>query len=101
MPEHLHALITAAPEVSLEKSMQFIEGGFSFRLKSKVDVWMRSFNEMQIMMREKFVRCVSYIEKNPVRRGLALTPEMYPLARPWAGRWTKCLCILRGKKARA
>ena len=43
MPEHFHALITPAPEVSLEKAMQFIKGGFSFRLRSKLDVWMRSF----------------------------------------------------------
>ena len=78
MPEHFHALITPAPEVSLEKAMQFIKGGFSFRLKSKLNVWMRSFNEMQIMTKEKYIHCVSYIENNPVRRGLALTPEMYP-----------------------
>ena len=45
MPDHFHALITPAPDVSLEKAMQFIKGGFSFRLKSKLDVWMRSFNE--------------------------------------------------------
>jgi len=80
MPEHFHVLITPAPEVSLEKAMQFIKGGFSFRLKSKLEVWMRSFNETQIMTQEKFVRCASYIEDNPVRRGLALTPEMYPFS---------------------
>ncbi len=80
MPEHFHALITPAPEVSLEKGMQFIKGGFSFRLKSKLDVWMRSFNETQIMTREKYIRCVSYIENNPVRRGLASAPGMYPFS---------------------
>jgi len=78
MPEHFHALFTPAPEVSLEKAVQFIKGGFSFRAKSKLDVWMRSFNETQIMTKEKYIHCVSYIENNPVRRGLALTPEMYP-----------------------
>jgi putative transposase len=80
MPEHFHALITPAPDVSLEKAMQFIKGGFSFRLKSKLEVWMRSFNETQIMTKEKFVRCAWYIENNPVRRGLALTPEIYPFS---------------------
>jgi putative transposase len=80
MPEHFHALITPAPEVSLEKAMQFIKGGFSFRLQSKLDVWMRSFNETQIMTKEKFVQCALYIEDNPVRRGLALAREMYPFS---------------------
>jgi REP-associated tyrosine transposase len=77
MPEHFHAVITPAPEVSLERAMQFIKGGFSFRLKSKLDVWMRSFNETQIMTKEKYIHCVSYIEDNPVRRRLALTPGAY------------------------
>ena len=77
MPDHFHALITPAPDVSLEKAIQFIKGGFSFRLKSKLDVWMRSFNESQIMSAEKFVGCVRYIEENPVRRGLASTPGAF------------------------
>src|SRR5580658_2943772 len=80
MPDHFHALITPAPEVSLEKAMQFIKGGFSFRLKSKHDVWMRSFNESQILTEEKFVNCVRYIHENPVRRGLVSTPEAYPFS---------------------
>jgi putative transposase len=77
MPDHFHALIRPAPDVSLEKAMQFIKGGFSFRLKSKLDVWMRSFNESQIMSAEKFANCVRYIEGNPVRRGLVSTPEEF------------------------
>jgi putative transposase len=77
MPDHFHALITPAPDVSLEKALQFIKGGFSFRPKSKLDVWMRSFNESQVASKEKFIGCVRYIEQNPVRRGLAATPNEY------------------------
>jgi putative transposase len=62
------------------KDARFIKGGFSFRLKSKQDVWMRSFNETQIMTKVKFNHCVTYIENNPVRRGLASMPEMYPFS---------------------
>jgi putative transposase len=80
MPDHFHALITPAPDVSLEKAMQYIKGGFSFRLKSKLDVWMRSFNESQIVSEEKFVSCVRYIEDNPVRRGSVSTPEAHPFS---------------------
>jgi putative transposase len=77
MPDHFHALITPAPDVSLEKAIQYIKGGFSFRLKSKLDVWMRSFNESQISTEEKFINSVRYIEQNPVRRGLVATPEAF------------------------
>ena len=80
MPEHFHALITPASDVSLEKAMQYIKGVFSFRLKSKHEVWMRSFNESQIMTEEKFVSCVRYIEENPVRRGLVATAQAYPFS---------------------
>ena len=75
MPDHFHLIIT--PSASLELAVQCIKGGFSFRLKSKMDVWMRSFNESQIMSEEKFVNCVRYIEENPVRRGLAATAREY------------------------
>jgi len=78
MPDHFHALITPAPDVSLEKAVQFIKGGFSFRVKSKFDVWMRSFNESQILTEEKFVSCVRYIEDNPVHERLVLRVEDYP-----------------------
>ncbi len=80
MPDHFHALITPAPDVSLEKAIQFIKGGFSFRLKSKLDVWMRSFNETQIMNQAKFADCARYIEGNPVRRGLASKPAAHPFS---------------------
>jgi putative transposase len=39
MPDHMHAILTPAPDVSLEKAVQFIKGNFSYRLKSKFPVW--------------------------------------------------------------
>jgi putative transposase len=80
MPDHFRALITPAPDVSLEKAMQFIKGGFSFRLKSKMDVWMRSFNESQISTADKFAGCVRYVEENPVRARLATSADGYPFS---------------------
>ena len=77
MPDHFHAVLTPAADVSLEKAMQFIKGGSSFRLKSKLDVWERGFNESQILSAEKFRSVQRYIEENPVRRGLSPTPIEY------------------------
>ncbi len=78
MPDHLHLLLRPAPDVSLEKVMQLIKGGFSFRLKSKFDVWNRGFNETQVMDQKAFVKTKAYIEQNPVRRGLVNLPEDFP-----------------------
>ncbi len=101
MPDHFHALITPAPEVSLEKAMQFIKGGFSFRLKSKLDVWTRSFNESQISTDEKFMSCVRYIEENPVRRGLVATPPDYPFSSAACGLLDPMPVHMRENNARA
>ena len=78
MPDHLHLLLTPARDVSLEKAMQFVKGGFSFRLESKREVWERSFNEAQVRSAEKFYACKRYIEENPVRARLAPSPQEYP-----------------------
>jgi len=80
MPDHFHALMTPFPEVSLEKALQFIKGGFSFRLKSRADVWMKGFNESQVITRKKFEGAVRYIEENPVRARLALSAREYPFS---------------------
>ncbi|MGB6111340.1 MAG: transposase [Acidobacteriaceae bacterium] len=101
MPDHFHALITPAPDVSLEKAMQCIKGGFSFRLKSKFDVWERSFNESQISAEEKFTSCVRYIEENPIRRGLASTPHDYPFCSAACHGLDPMPTHLRGAEARA
>jgi putative transposase len=77
MPDHIHVLFTPAPEVSLEKAVQFIKGGFSFRLKSKLEVWTRSFNQTQIQTAEQFNTCRTYIEANPIRKRIVSSPEEF------------------------
>jgi putative transposase len=78
MPDHFHALITPAIEVSLERAVQFIKGGFSFRLKSRFPVWQASFTNHRIRDDEDFEQHREYIRMNPVRAGLARTPAEYP-----------------------
>ena len=77
MPDHVHLLLTPAPDVSLEKALQYVKGGFSFRLKSKRDIWERGFNEVQILNANKLHSCRQYIENNPVRAGLAASANAY------------------------
>ena len=48
MPDHFHALITPAYEISLERAVQFIKGGFSYRLKSNMPVWLASFTNHRV-----------------------------------------------------
>jgi putative transposase len=78
MPDHIHLLLTPADDVSIEKAMQFIKGGFSFHLKSAFDVWERSFKEHRIKDEQDYIHHLRYIELNPVRANLSPTPEQFP-----------------------
>lgn len=80
MPDHIHLLLTPAKDVSLEKAMQFIKGGFSFQLKSNSNVWQESYNEQRIKDAEDYAQHRTYIEENPVRARLAPLRETYPFS---------------------
>jgi putative transposase len=82
MPDHVHALITPVPEVSLERAMQFIKGGFSFRLRKieKIGVWQESFTNHRIRDTGDYERHCEYIWLNPVRAGLVADGREYPFS---------------------
>jgi putative transposase len=77
MPDHMHLVLTPAPDVSLEKSMPFLKGGYSFLLKSKLDIWERSYRERRIIDAEDFVIAKRYVELNPVRAGIVQRAEEF------------------------
>jgi putative transposase len=37
MPDHFHVIITPSHDIPLERAVQFIKGGFSYRVKRKWD----------------------------------------------------------------
>jgi putative transposase len=82
MPNHVHALVTLPGETSLEKAMQLIKGGFSFRAKKELgfqgEIWQRGYSDVQILDDPSFQNHRKYIDNNPVKAGLASTPEEYP-----------------------
>jgi putative transposase len=77
MPDHVHALITPAPEVSLEKAIQLMKGGFSFRLKSHFEVWERGHFDKRVPDRAAYDACTVYIHRNPVVAGLVADTMEY------------------------
>ena len=77
MPDHVHLLLTPAPEISLERAMQFIKGGFSFRLKSQSSIWQASFTNHRVRDLDDYEHHRQYIRMNPVRARLAKRAEEY------------------------
>ena len=80
MPDHLHLLITPSADISLERAVQLIKGGFSYRLgKTKRGlIWRESFTNHRIRDEQDYARHSEYIRMNPVRARLSPTPEAYP-----------------------
>jgi len=87
MPEHFHILIT--PSVTLERAVQFIKGGFSFRVKkemqSSMEIWQTGFSDHHIRNAEDYHNHVDYIWRNPVGRGLVESAADYPYCSAYPG----------------
>ncbi len=82
MRNHLHLLLTIDGDMTVEKAMQLVKGNFSFRAKkefgTKTEIWQRGFSDVRITDEASFRTHQKYIWENPVKAGLAKSPEEYP-----------------------
>ena len=87
MPDHFNLLIT--PTVTLERSVQFLKGGFSYRVKkeltSSMEVWQRGFSDHRIRDQEDLELHTSYIYRNPVGKSLVERAADYPYCSAFPG----------------
>mgnify|MGYP005816176083 CR=1 FL=1 len=81
MRNHVHVLLTIDDELTIEKAMQLIKGNFSYRASKELEfageIWQRGFSDVRITDEKSFAAHQEYIYNNPVRAGLANTPEEY------------------------
>jgi putative transposase len=82
MPDHFHLLITVGAEITVEKAVQLIKGGFAFRagreLRFRAPVWQKGFSEVRVNEREACMGVREYIHANPVKRFLVAAGTDYP-----------------------
>ncbi len=81
MPDHFHLLLSPASGVALERAVQFIKGGFSYRVRkelgSGVEVWERGYVDHRIRDVSDYMRHAEYIRRNPVCAHLVAAAEEY------------------------
>jgi putative transposase len=81
MPDHLHVLVALPCNMTIEKAMQLIKGGFSYRLKKECgfqgEVWQRGFSEVRVNDRQSWLQYREYIRQNPVKAGFVDSPQHY------------------------
>lgn len=86
MPDHVHILMTLPGEMSVEKAMQLIKGSFSFRARKELgfsgEIWQRGFSDVRIKDEDDLQKHRDYIAFNPVKAGLANSPEDYRYGSP-------------------
>jgi putative transposase len=82
MPDHVHLLLTLGENITVERAMQFIKGGFSYRLKKDSgyagEVWQGGFSEVRVADQNSFEQHKRYIAENPVKAGLVNSAAEYP-----------------------
>src|SRR5258707_4356479 len=82
MPDHVHLLMTLDGTMSIEKAVQLIKGGYSYRVKKELgyrgEIWQRGFSEVRVDDRASFLAHREYIDQNPVKAGLARAPDEFP-----------------------
>jgi len=87
MPDHIHVLMT--PQASLEKAVQFIKGGFSYRAKkelgSNMEVWQKGFQDHRIRDANDYAIHVSYIHENPVKERFLERAQEFPYSSAYPG----------------
>ena len=87
MPDHIHVILT--PNTSLEKAVQFIKGGFSYRAKkelgSNLEVWQKGFSDHRIRDDSDYLIHQIYVQENPVRKHLCERSEEYPYSSARSG----------------
>ncbi len=69
------------PSEALEKSVQLIKGGFSFRAKRELDwkfeIWQPGFTDHRIRDEEDWKRHLEYIRTNPMEARLVEKSALY------------------------
>jgi putative transposase len=89
MPDHFHLLITVDSQLTIERAMQFIKGGFAFRagreLGFRAPLWQRGFSEVRVIDADAFARTSEYIRNNPVARRLVMGAAEYPYSSAHVG----------------
>ena len=82
MPDHVHLILTPASLVSVEKAVQFIKGGFSYRAKKELnfnhEIWQKGYNEHRIRDAKEYAQHVKYVWMNPVKAGLVQQAAVFP-----------------------
>jgi putative transposase len=79
MPDHVHVLLTPAPNMAIERCAQLIKGGFSFAVRKEFsgEVWQEGYHAHRVTDADDLRNQIRYILNNPVRKHLEAYPYIH------------------------
>jgi putative transposase len=76
MPEHVHLLLSEPERETLAVAIQSLKQGVSRRLIGEAEhFWQKRYYDGNIRNRREFTEKLRYIHRNPVSKGLCVSPE--------------------------
>jgi REP element-mobilizing transposase RayT len=81
MPDHIHLFVRGSHDFLLTQWIRLLKRSLSETIVDQAPHWQKGFFDHLIRHSESYAEKWSYVEQNPVRAGLATTPEDWP----WQG----------------
>jgi len=76
MTDHVHILLTPAPDIAIERCAQLIKGGFSFAARKDFpgEIWQEGYHAHRVVDEDDLRNQTFYILNNPAKKRL----DSYP-----------------------
>lgn len=81
MPNHFHVLFTPTGDTTLEKAVQMIKGGASYRirkLRKFTTLWQDGYHDWRCRDEKDYSKYRDYVRQNPVNSGLVGEESCWP-----------------------
>lgn len=89
MPNHLHYLLRPLPGISLSLIMKRLKSYTAHRANKMLNrtgqFWHEDYWDRYIRNERHLLKVIEYIDNNPVKAGLCVTPGEWPYGSAWAG----------------
>ena len=89
MPDHVHLLLTAAQDVTIERAVQLIKGAYSHELGTLIghnsEIWQRGFTDHRIRDAQDFVHHRNYVHQDSVVARLVPSASEYRYSSAFPG----------------
>jgi putative transposase len=79
MPEHVHVLVTEPERAKLSVALQMLKQNVARQLREVEggSFWQARYYDFNVWTEAKRIEKLRYIHRNPVRRGLVASPELW------------------------